>query len=385
MDYDLTDNSARLPERRILCAMDSFKETLSAVDACKAVSAGIQRIRPNWHVENCPVGDGGEGTMHALLSAAEGHLQTMTVSGPLEQYLDATFGIIDQRDKRIGIVELAEASGLALLSPDERNPLRTTTYGTGQLMRAAINAGCTEIIVCLGGSGTVDGGLGLAQALGAVCYDTSGRMIERAVTGGDLQRIARIDPPGNLPYIRAACDVTNPLLGASGAAAVYGPQKGADETMVVELEANLHHLAHLTGADPEYPGSGAAGGAGYGLLALCHAELERGIDVVLSALDFDTRCRDCDLIVTGEGRLDEQSIYSKAVCGVAQASREAGKPVIAIVGSTGPGAEATLDSNRDCGLTAYYSLTDRFGSKAARSGAAACIETIAADIVREFT
>jgi len=361
--------------------MDSFKETLTAADATDAVAAGIRQAQPTWTVDVCPVADGGEGTLEALVQAARGTIHTETVSGPRGETTDAQYGLISITGLLTGVIELAQASGLAQIPRAQRNPMRTTTFGTGQLMRAAINAGAEQLIVGLGGSGTVDGGVGIAQALGARIIDSSGQSIKRPVTGNDLQRIARIEPPGDLPPIRVACDVTNPLTGLQGAARVYGPQKGADENMVEELDDGLAHLATLCDLDPNTPGVGAAGGAAYGLAALCGGTLERGIDLVLEAVAFDRRCRDCDLVITGEGQLDEQSLHGKAVCGIAQAARQANVKTIALVGAVGPGAERTRAPNGGCGLAAYYSLVERFGLQRAMREPRECLKTLAQETI----
>jgi glycerate kinase len=288
--------------------------------------------------------------------------------------VDAHFGIIGGA---IGIVELAQASGLALVPPKQRDPTRTTTLGTGQLISHAIASGCREIIVCIGGSATIDGGTGIAQALGWRFLDGHGGEIGPLMCGGTLGRIAKmIAPETTLPRMRVACDVVNPLCGLNGAAAVYGPQKGATLQQVKMLDDGLTHLAKLAGGDPNAPGAGAAGGAGYGLATFLNATLERGIDLVLEMVRFNDTCRGADLVITGEGRLDSQSLQGKACMGVAAAARRLGVPTIAIVGSTGPGAERCIGPGK---LSAYHSLADRFGEDRARREA----KTLMADLTEE--
>lgn len=317
--------------------------------------------------------------MEVLIGALGGTFQSAKVAGPLGAMVEARFGITHDR---VAIVELAQASGLGLVESAQRDPMRATTFGTGQLIALAMQRGCTSILICLGGSATVDGGAGLAQALGFKFFDRDGREIKEFMCGSLLNRIARIQKPNAaLPPIRVACDVTNPLCGLNGAAAVYGPQKGATATQVRELDAALANLARMVGGDPNQPGAGAAGGAGLGLAALCGGRLERGIDLVLSAIAFDARCRGAALVLTGEGRLDSQSLQGKACMGVVAAARRLGVSTIAIVGSTGPGAD-------DCVIPAgllrrYIDLSARFGHQRAMSDAAALVEQTAALLVAD--
>ena len=361
---------------RILCAPDSFKETLSAQQVADAMAKGVAMADPRASCDVCPVADGGEGTLDALVGAMGGTIIYANVTGPLGQPVDARFAVLG--DQRTGVVELAEASGLARVSPLQRNPMNTTTRGTGELIRAAQRHGCETVIVCIGGSATVDGATGIAQALGARFFDNHGRFINQPMTGGHLLTIASYEPPdlSQLPVLRIACDVTNPLCGLNGAAAVYGPQKGATPQQVQLLDAGLAHLASIVGGDPTQPGAGAAGGAGFGLVAMCGGRLERGIDLVLDAIDFERRCRDADLVLTGEGRLDSQSLHGKACMGVARLARELGVPTIAIVGSTGEGAERTIDPDHGGALSDYISLADRYGmDRALREPATLIAET----------
>lgn len=365
---------------RVLCAPDSFKESIDASAAAEAMAAGVRRT--GCEADVCPIADGGEGTLDALLHAMQGAAHEDEVVGPRGTLRTARFGLVSAQG--IGIVELAEASGLALLTQAERDPTRTTTFGTGELIRRARERGAETVIVGIGGSATIDGGLGLAQAMGARCFDARGDAITQPITGGMLRDIARIVPPSRetLPRIRVACDVTNPLLGERGAASVYGPQKGATPAQVRELERGLAHVADVLGIDPETPGFGAAGGAAIGLVAILGGQLERGIDLVLDTVRFDERCQRAALVLTGEGRLDVQSLSGKAAMGVAQRAARLGVPTIAIVGSTGDGAERCIDRASGGCLDAYVSLADRFGRDRAMSETAVLIDEIAEEIVQ---
>lgn len=322
----------RLP--KVLCAPDSFKESLTAVEVAAAMAAGVGK-----GCDQCPIADGGEGSLDVLADALGGQVYGVNVTGPLGEPVEARFAT--GPDDRIGIVELAEASGLGLVPPDRRDPARMTSFGTGELIRAAAARGCESIIVCIGGSATVDGGAGIVQALGGVFTDRHGRVIDRPMTGGLLGEVAGFTPPTlpMLPPLRVACDVTSPLRDA---ASCYGPQKGATPAQVPVLDASLARLAALVGGDPDQAGAGAAGGAGWGLAAMLGARLERGIDLVLDAVDFERRCAAADLVFTGEGRLDMQTRRGKACAGVADAARALGVPVVAIVGSVAPGDYSDL-------------------------------------------
>jgi glycerate kinase len=317
--------------------------------------------------------------MDALLAAFGGSTSPQAVIGPLGRPVTARFGVV--ADLAVGIVELAEACGLALVPAVKRDPTRTTTFGVGQLIAQAAARGCGDIIVCIGGSATVDGGAGLAQALGARFFDDRGRLIQDPITGSVLMQIGRFEPPRGLPRIRVACDVTNPLLGPQGAAAVYGPQKGASPQQVLELDRGLAHLARIVGGDPDQPGAGAAGGAGFGLAAICGAKLERGIDLVLETIGFEGKCDGAALVLTGEGRLDSQSLFGKACLGVAAAAGRVGVPTIAIVGSTGPGFEQCIDPSRPDRLRACQSLADRYGNERAMNEAATLLEELTSQVV----
>lgn len=364
---------------KILCAPDTFKETLTATAAAEAMAAGIAAVHPDARIDTCPLGDGGDGTVDALVAALHGEFRFANVVGPLGNEITARFGWIAARQQ--AIVGLADASGLALVPQNQRDPTRTTTFGTGQLIRHAIGLGAREVLVCIGGSATTDGGAGLAQAAGVVFYDRDDQRIAEPLTGGLLTRISRWEVPPGLPRIRVACDVRNPLTGPRGAAAVYGPQKGATPEHVIALDGALEHLASLGSLDPQTPGFGAAGGAGYGLAQFLNAALEPGIDLVMNAVRFDERCRGVDLVMTGEGRLDGQSLEGKTTLSVARRAAGLGVPAIALVGSKGTGWEQCIGKMSDGLLVACHSLEERFGRERAMREASIVLPVLAAEAV----
>ncbi|MGH2631546.1 MAG: glycerate kinase [Actinomycetota bacterium] len=330
---------------RILLAPDKFRGTLTAPQAAEAMAAGWRRERPGDDLELVPMADGGEGTMDTLIAALGGRVRRMRVAGPLGDPVDSVFGIAEapgdeSPDDRIGIVEMAQASGLALVSRSRRDPLRTSTRGTGELMAGAIDAGATRLVVCLGGSATNDGGAGMAVALGARFLDGAGRAI--ADGGAALVGLARIDLSSMHPKlggvsVSGACDVDNPLTGPRGASAVYGPQKGASPEDVSVLDHALGHLAAVVERDlgvalKDEPGAGAAGGLGFGLMAFCGAGLRPGVEVVSGAVGLAERIARADLVITGEGSLDEQSLRGKVPAGVLAACELAGVPAAIVCG-----------------------------------------------------
>ncbi len=324
--------------------------------------------------DECPVADGGDGSLHVLAEAWGARIEPVVVSGPLGEPVRAA--IARSPGGRLAVVELALASGLALVEPRRRDPGRTTTFGTGQLIAEALRRGATEVIVCIGGSATVDGGTGMVQALGGRFFDRAGSQIDEPLCGARLREIDRYEPPAVKPHLRVACDVTNPLFGSEGAAMVYGPQKGARGWQVLDLDMALMHLASVCGGNPEAPGAGAAGGAGYGLAAMLGAELVRGIDLVLDAVGFARRAALCDLVLTGEGRLDEQSARGKSAVGVARAAAAVGVPVAAIVGQYVP--DAMLEPH----FASIVSLERRFGLARALAEPAALVEEAARELLR---
>jgi len=346
---------------RIVLAPDSFKESLSALEAANAIEAGFREIFPDAEYVKIPVADGGEGTVAAMTAATGGRVVEMTVTGPLGDPVASFLGL--SGDGRTAIIEMAAAAGLVLVPPARRDPRFTTTFGVGELIRAALDAGARRLVVGIGGSATNDGGAGMAQALGARLTDAIGRDIGPG--GGALADLARIDVSGLDPRIaecriEVACDVTNPLLGPEGASAVFGPQKGATPETAAILDAALARLAERFRVDlgrdvAELPGAGAAGGLGAGLVAVLGAKLRPGVDIVLSAIDFERVVADCDLVITGEGRIDAQSARGKTPVGVARLAERFGKPVIAIAGCVGPGAELV----RDLGIDAVFPILSR--------------------------
>lgn len=336
---------------KIILAPDSFKGSLSARAAAEAMAAGIRRVRPDTETVLIPLADGGEGTLDAFLSGGDGLHTPLRVRGPLGTPVDAAFGLLNAG--RAAVVEMALAAGLGLTPPGERDPRRATTYGVGELLRAAAETGATEIIVGLGGSATNDGGVGALQALGVRFLDGDGRLLPSGIGGGRLSDIAGVDASGlHFPVatvrVTLASDVTNPLFGPNGASAVYGPQKGADDGMVAELDAALAHFADIIkrdlGADVAHaPGAGAAGGLGYGLMAVLGAEMRSGIDLVLDTVGFEARAWDADWVWTGEGKIDAQTAQGKAITGVlARCAKLGGVPVIAFGGSVDEEASEDL-------------------------------------------
>lgn len=343
---------------RVVIAPDKFKGSLSALQAARAMARGVTAARPDAVIDLAPMADGGEGTVAALVAATEGTYETVTVTGPLGELIEAQYGLLG--DGRTAVVEMATASGLVLVPPERRNPLVTTTRGTGELLLAAIERGARRVIVGIGGSATNDGGAGLAQALGYRLLDRHSR--ELGPGGGSLGHLARIEPSPRTSELASiqvdvACDVTNPLCGPFGASAVYGPQKGATPEMVAVLDANLAHLASIVERDlgrsiRDLPGSGAAGGLGGGLVAFAGGKLKRGVDLIIDAVNLRARLEGADLCLTGEGALDAQSAFGKTAVGVAALARSLGCPTLALAGSIGRGAEAVLEH----GIDAYFSI-----------------------------
>ncbi len=341
---------------KIVVAPDSFKGSVSALEAAHAIEQGIRRVFPDAVIDKIPMADGGEGTVQSLVDATGGHLRTQHVVGPLGNQVEATFGIL--ADEETAVIEMASASGLTLVPPDNRNPLLTTTYGTGQLIRAALEVGCRRLIIGIGGSATNDGGVGMAEALGVRSLRADGKQIPRG--GGNLQQLRSIDITKLHPAIAetetvVACDVNNPLTGTNGASHVYGPQKGATPEMIETLDRCLAHLnAVLTQTLGKsfnaIPGAGAAGGLGAGLMAFLNAELKLGVDIMIDAVNLKKRVQGASLIFTGEGQLDFQTAFGKTPIGVAKIAKAHGIPVIAIAGSIAEGAEAVYEAGIDAML-----------------------------------
>jgi len=346
---------------RLVIAPQAFKGTLAAPEVTAAIAAGLRRVLPQAELTLLPLADGGEGTVQALVDATGGRILNTTVSGPLGKPVQAEWGVLG--DGNIAVIEMAAASGLPLVPPEKRNPLLASSYGTGELIRAALDAGCRDFIVGIGGSATNDGGTGMAKALGVRFLDPAGN--ELPLGASPLIRLAHIELDGLDPRVResrfrVACDVTNPLVGPTGASAVYGPQKGATPQMVLELEASLQHLAIVIELDlglrvADLPGAGAAGGLGAGLVAFLGATLQPGADIVLEATRFAERCAGASLIFTGEGRLDGQTLFGKTVAAVARIGKQMGIPVIAVAGGIAPDGYVLLQH----GVDAMLGITPR--------------------------
>lgn len=342
---------------KILLVPDSFKGTLSSRQVCQVMAGQLRRFFPQAQVKSIPVADGGEGSVEAFLAAAGGERRTRTVTGPFGEPVEAFYGILG--DGRTAVIEMAACAGLPL-AEGRLNPERATTYGVGELLLAAKEAGCTKAILGLGGSCTNDGGVGAAAALGAKFTRADGAAF--VPTGGTLGEIAALDVSSVAQALQgmeltAMCDIDNPLYGDAGAAAVFAPQKGADAAMVARLDAGLRHLGQVSarclGRDFSHlPGAGAAGGLGFGMAAFCGAQLRMGIDAVLDAVGFDSLLPGTDMVFTGEGKIDSQSARGKVVSGVAARCRKAGVPVVAVVGQIGQGFEEMYQQ----GLTAVFSI-----------------------------
>lgn len=344
---------------KIVLAPNGFKECLPAGRVADCLEEGIGRVLPRAELVKVPMADGGDGTARALVEATEGELVEQTVTGPLGEAVEACLGILG--DGRTAVIEMAQASGLRLIAPQRRNPLFTTTYGTGELIRVALDRGATNIVVGIGGSATVDGGAGMAQALGARLLDDRGEDIPFG--GGNLGRLRRIDVAtldarlGSVSVL-VASDVDNLLTGPQGASSVYGPQKGATPEMVTQLEANLSHYAEIIRRDlgvevRTAPGGGAAGGLGAGLVAFLRAEIRPGVEVVIEISEFEEKVKGADLVITGEGKIDGQTPFGKAPVGVARVAKQHGIPVIAVAGWVADDARVVLDH----GIDAIFSVT----------------------------
>ena len=324
---------------KIVIAPDSYKESLSALEVASAIEAGFREIFPEAEYVKIPVADGGEGTVEAMVAAMQGNIVRLTVTGPLGKPVEAFYGL--SGDERTAFIEMAAASGLELVPAAQRDPLITTSFGTGELIKDALDRGVDHFIIGIGGSATNDGGSGMMQALGAQLLDEHGKQI--AYGGGALPQLARIDIEQLDARIKqcrfeVACDVSNPLTGDKGASAIFGPQKGATPELVQQLDKALEHYATLIHRDLDIDvlhidGGGAAGGMGAALHAFCQAELRSGIEIVTEALGLAEQVKDADLVITGEGRIDSQSINGKVPIGVAKVAKQFDKPVIGIAGS----------------------------------------------------
>ena len=338
---------------KIVIAPDSYKESLSALAVANAIEAGFREIFPDAQYVKVPVADGGEGTVQAMIDASGGRLVQLRVRGPLGEPVDAFYGVTG--DGATAVIEMAAASGLELVPPALRDPLRTTSYGTGELIRDALDAGARRFVLGVGGSATNDGGAGMVQALGGRLLDAAGR--ELAPGGAALATLARIDLSAldariNDCVFDVACDVSNPLVGPQGASHIFGPQKGATAAMVEQLDAALRHYADVIARDlhrqvADVPGAGAGGGIGAAMLVFLGGRLRPGSEIVTAAVGLDAAVADADLVITGEGRVDGQTIHGKTPVGVARVAQRHGKPVIAIAGCLGSGAAAVHEHGID--------------------------------------
>lgn len=343
---------------RITIAMDSFKGSLSSIEAGNAVEAGIRRVYPQAEIHIRPLADGGEGTAYALTTGMGGEWITMKATGPLGKPVSCSYGII--RNSQTAIIEMSAAAGITLVPEAERNPMNTTTYGVGEMIADAIGRGCRKLIVGIGGSATNDGGIGMLQALGFGFLTKEGEQVPFGAKG--LSVLNRITNDNVIPELaecsfKIACDVTNPLCGEQGCSAVYGPQKGADPTMITQMDQWLAHYAALAkeiypNADSTHPGTGAAGGLGFAFLTFTNAVLASGIDIVLYETHLANDIMDSDLVITGEGRLDGQTVMGKAPIGVARLAKEYGKPVIAFCGC----ATKAASSCNEAGIDAFFPI-----------------------------
>lgn len=343
---------------KIVIAPDSFKESLTALEVASLIEKGFKEIFPNAEYINIPMADGGEGTVQSIVDALKGKIVEYHVTGPLGIKVPAYFGL--SGDGKTAVVEMAAASGLQHVSPERRNPLLTTSYGTGELISAALDCGVEHIILGIGGSATSDGGAGMIQALGGKLLNSKGKQIDWG--GANLLNLSTVDLTtiDKRIYntkIEVACDVDNPLIGPSGAAAIFGPQKGATEETVKILDQNLEHFADVIETTLKLDlrnksGAGAAGGLGFGVMAALSATLKSGVDIVLEKVHFDTHVKDATLVITGEGKIDSQTIHGKTPVGVAKASKKYNIPVIAIAGSLANESEVV----KDHGIDALFSI-----------------------------
>lgn len=340
---------------KIVIAIDSFKGSLTSRMSGLAAADGIKKVFPDAEIIVRPVADGGEGTVDALIEGLGGERQIASVTNPVEEKVDAEYGIIDNNT---AIIEMSAAAGIALVSDDEKNPLNTTTFGVGELILDAIKKGCRNFIIGIGGSATNDGGVGMLQALGFEFLDDSGNQISFGAKG--LKDLSVINCDRVLPKLREcifniACDVTNPLCGDNGCSAVYGPQKGADANMIKDMDKWLLRYAELTktvneNVDKDFPGAGAAGGMGFAFLSYLNGKLMNGIDLVLTETKLEDYIKDADIVITGEGRLDSQTVMGKAPVGVARIAKKYNIPVIAFSGCVTD--DATVCNNH--GIDAFF-------------------------------
>lgn len=346
---------------KVVVAIDSLKGSLSSLEAGNAIKESINEVIPGADVEVHPLADGGEGTVEALTLGMGGTIETIPVKGPIGEKVHASYGIIPQR--QLAIIEMAAAAGITLIATEERNPLHTTTYGVGEMIKDAISKGCRHFIIGIGGSATNDGGAGMLQALGYALLDKDNQEISLGAQGlADLKSISTDKVIEELKEcdFKIACDVTNPLCGAQGCSSIFGPQKGADEDMITKMDTWLSNYATLATsvsekADATIEGTGAAGGLGFAFLAFTNATLEPGIDIILSEINIEKAISVADLVVTGEGRLDGQTVMGKAPIGLAKLAKKYGKKVVAFSGSV---TEDAILCNQH-GIDAFFPIVRR--------------------------
>lgn len=349
---------------KFVIAPDSFKESLTALEVATAIETGFKRVFPDADYVKLPMADGGEGTVQSLVDATQGKVIECEVTAPLGDKVKSFFGL--SGDGKTAIIEMAAASGLHLVPPEKRNPLLTTSYGTGELIKLALDLGVESFILGIGGSATNDGGVGMLQALGMQCLDSQDKPI--GFGGAELANIVKIDvqqldPRLQQVHIEVACDVNNPLCGECGASTIFGPQKGATSEMVKQLDAALSHFAEIAERDcgkqiRDQAGAGAAGGMGGGLLLLPSVQLKAGIQIVLDRLRLIDYVKDADVVITGEGRIDAQSIMGKTPIGVARTAKQFNKPVIAIAGCLREDYDVVFDHGIDAVFPIIHQLGD---------------------------
>ena len=370
---------------KVVVAIDSFKGSMSSMEAGEAIKRGILKAVPKANVVVRPLADGGEGTVEALALGMGGKLVTVNVTGPLGEKVDCLYGILEE--SKTAIMEMSGAAGITLVPEANRNPLHTTTYGVGEVIKDAISKGCRHFIVGIGGSATNDGGIGMLQALGYEMLDKDGNQVSFGAKG--LKEIETITDEQVIPELkectfRVACDVTNTLCGEFGCSAVFGPQKGADPTMIIQMDKWLGNYAKLTSekyekADAEYPGTGAAGGLGFAFLSYTNAVLESGVKIILEETKLEDYVKDADIVVTGEGRLDGQTVFGKAPIGVAKIAKKHDKTVIAFSGSV---TEDAVNCNEH-GIDAFFpilrkiqTLQEAMDPVNAKNNMVSCVEQV---------
>lgn len=351
----------RVQQMKVVVAIDSLKGSLSSIEAGRAIAEGIRRADATAQIDVRPLADGGEGTVDALTYGMGGTTRRIKAMGPAGTMVECYYSVIES--KKMAIIEIASAAGITLITDKEKNPLYTTTYGVGEMIRDAIQIGCRHFVIGLGGSATNDGGVGMLQALGYDFVDEYGKPIPKGAAGLAKLRVIKCDniiPELKQCHFRVACDVENPLCGNNGCSAVYGPQKGATKEMIAQMDQWLENYAEkvrelIPDADPNFPGVGAAGGLGFAFHAFTDAVLEPGIRIVLDETLMEDYIKDADLVITGEGRLDGQTAMGKAPIGIAHLAKKYNIPVVALAGSVTEDAAACNQS----GIDAYFSILQR--------------------------